>query len=333
MSQYEQERAVAREAAQLAGRLCLTVREQMLGNDLSRLEKVGREPVTIADYGAQAVVLQHIAQHFPDDGSICEEQASQFNSLASDAQQLQITAFVSDVLKRQVSVDDLHTWLDWGSERQTGRVWTVDPIDGTKGFLRGDQFAVAVALLVDGLPVVGALACPLLPFDPDKPEERGGVIAVAVMEEGAMIEPLNGDAPPRPMKITTLPIAQARTVESVEAGHTDHSFSAQVLKRAGVAGDAVGMDSQAKYVALADGRAEIYLRNSRGEDYREKIWDHAAGVLVVQEAGGQITDLNGAPLDFSQGARLVDNRGVLASNIHPHEALLAAIRAQDADSQ
>jgi 3'(2'), 5'-bisphosphate nucleotidase len=86
------------------------------------------------------------------------------------------------------------------------------------------------------------------------------------------------------------------------------------------------MDSQAKYVALADGRAEVYLRQSPGAGYAEKIWDHAAGVLIVEEAGGRVTDLDGRLLDFSRGAHLDANRGILATNGPVHDALLETVR-------
>jgi 3'(2'), 5'-bisphosphate nucleotidase len=330
MPPYDLERTVARDAARLAGKLCLAVRQEMLGNSpgANRIEKAGREPVTIADYGAQAVVLQHITHHFPNDGTIAEERAAEFDSLASGAQQAQVARHVGAALGQPVAPDEIRRWLDAGRDHRPARIWTVDPIDGTKGFLRGDQFAVAVALLVDGVLTVGALACPLLPFDPARPENDQGVVAFAVRGQGATLEPLGG-GPARPLRVSPqADIRQARTVESVEAAHTDHSFSAQVLQTAGVGSEGtVRMDSQAKYAAIADGRAEIYLRNSRGEDYREKIWDHAAGTLIVEEAGGRVTDLDGRPLDFSLGERLEHNRGVLATNLRFHDALLEAIRA------
>jgi 3'(2'), 5'-bisphosphate nucleotidase len=215
--------------------------------------------------------------------------------------------------------------LDWGRDRSSGRVWTVDPVDGTKGFLRGDQFAIAVALLIDGLPVLAALACPLLPIDPAQPDGERGVLALAQRGQGATIEPLKG-GPSRPLRVSSQgDVALARLLESVESQHTDHSFSAHLQTAVGVRGQSVRMDSQAKYVALADGRAEVYLRQSPGAGYAEKIWDHAAGALIVKEAGGHITDLDGRPLDFSRGARLDANRGILATNGLMHDVLLEAV--------
>jgi 3'(2'), 5'-bisphosphate nucleotidase len=230
------------------------------------------------------------------------------------------------MLEREVTANDIMSWLDAGREASSRRRWVVDPIDGTKGFIRGDQFAVAVALLVDGEPVVGALACPLLPFGYNGATEARGIVATAVKGQGAIIEPLLSEGPVMPMQVSDrTDAASARIVESVETGHTDHAVSSAILKTAGVGGQPVRMDSQAKYAAVADGRAEIYLRLQRG-DYRERIWDHAAGALLVQEAGGIVTDLDGKPLDFSLGQTLEDNRGILATGSQPiHQAMLKAI--------
>jgi 3'(2'), 5'-bisphosphate nucleotidase len=58
---------------------------------------------------------------------------------------------------------------------------------------------------------------------------------------------------------------------------------------------------------------------------RENTWDHAAGAIVVEEAGGRVTDMYGQPLDFSFGTKLVNNQGIIASNGVIHEAVLAAV--------
>jgi 3'(2'), 5'-bisphosphate nucleotidase len=61
-------------------------------------------------------------------------------------------------------------------------------------------------------------------------------------------------------------------------------------------------------------------------DYREKVWDQAAGAIVIEEAGGKVTDLDGKPLDFTQGRTLANNRGICASNGVLHKAALDALR-------
>jgi 3'(2'), 5'-bisphosphate nucleotidase len=91
----------------------------------------------------------------------------------------------------------------------------------------------------------------------------------------------------------------------------------------------VRMDSQAKYAVLAAGKGDLMLRllSPAKPNYREKIWDQAAGSLVVEEAGGRITDLCGERLDFTVGRTLDNNRGILASNGHLHLAALEALKS------
>jgi 3'(2'), 5'-bisphosphate nucleotidase len=88
------------------------------------------------------------------------------------------------------------------------------------------------------------------------------------------------------------------------------------------------MDSQAKYAVLAAGAGDLLLRllSPKQPNYREKIWDQAAGSLVVEEAGGRISDLDGHPLDFTTGRSLSHNRGVVASNGYLHEVALHALQ-------
>jgi 3'(2'), 5'-bisphosphate nucleotidase len=329
MSEFEHERAVALAAARLAGRLCLAIRQDM-DNPVEKMDKAGKEPVTIADYGAQAIILHHIAAKFPEDATLAEERGQDFDALSTDRQRAMVLRYVSDSLEEEISLDQLRSWIDHGRDVQSSRTWVIDPIDGTKGFLRGDQFAVAVALLIEGEPVVGALACPALPFNRENRQEGPeGVVAIAVRGAGAMLEPMSsGQA--RYLRVS--PNAQlelTRSVESLEL--SSDSFTSEVFRSIHATAETVRMDSQAKYVAVADGRAEAYLRQSRGADYREKVWDHAAGVLLVEEAGGRVTDLRGNRLDFTQGTKLENNYGVLATNGHVHDAVLQGIR--DIDSQ
>jgi 3'(2'), 5'-bisphosphate nucleotidase len=67
-------------------------------------------------------------------------------------------------------------------------------------------------------------------------------------------------------------------------------------------------------------------------DYREKIWDHAAGKFVVEQAGGRVTDVEGRPLDFSHGRRLEHNRGVVATDGRFHDEVVAAVQHVLAES-
>jgi 3'(2'), 5'-bisphosphate nucleotidase len=86
------------------------------------------------------------------------------------------------------------------------------------------------------------------------------------------------------------------------------------------------MDSQAKHALIAAGAADLLIRVPASKTYRDKIWDQAAGSLLIEEAGGRVTDLNGVPLEFGVGRLLSGNEGVIASNGHLHDAVIEAIQ-------
>mgnify|MGYP001263478495 CR=1 FL=1 len=117
-------------------------------------------------------------------------------------------------------------------------------------------------------------------------------------------------------------------LRSVESGHTNPGQIDELANTLGITNNAVAMDSQAKYCVLASGKADLMLRllSPSRPDYKEKIWDQAAGLLIIEEAGGKVTDLDGKSLDFSAGRTLANNRGVLASNGLLHPAILQALR-------
>jgi 3'(2'), 5'-bisphosphate nucleotidase len=122
---------------------------------------------------------------------------------------------------------------------------------------------------------------------------------------------------------------QARLLRSYESGHTNVDLIDEFARSLGIRAEPARMDSQAKYAVLASGHGELLLRliSPSQPDYREKIWDQAAGSLVIEEAGGQISDLFGKPLDFRTGRTLTHNRGILASNLRLHPVALQTLVA------
>jgi len=121
-------------------------------------------------------------------------------------------------------------------------------------------------------------------------------------------------------------------LRSFESVHTNVNQIDTLAEEMGIRVEPVRMDSQAKYAVMAAGLGEIYLRllSSKQPDYREKIWDQAAGLIVIEEAGGRVTDLDGKNLDFTQGRTLALNRGVCATNSALHERTLAALKTINA---
>jgi 3'(2'), 5'-bisphosphate nucleotidase len=120
--------------------------------------------------------------------------------------------------------------------------------------------------------------------------------------------------------------AQARYAESVEAAHSNQTEAARISSALGITAEPIRLDSQTKYAVVARGDASIYLRVPRG-DYRENVWDHAAGYLIVTEAGGRVCDVEGKPLDLTTGQRMTGNRGIVATAAPIHDAVVAAVRS------
>jgi 3'(2'), 5'-bisphosphate nucleotidase len=319
---------VARGAVRSASQVCLGVLAEAPETPES-MAKLGREPVTVADYGSQAVILEAVQRVFPGHGVVAEERAEHLVAQAGEAAAEQVVRLVAGALGRPIDMGDVVGWIDHRGGDE-GVTWAIDPIDGTKGFLRREQFAIAVGVVVDGVPVAGVLGCPHFPQDARNPGLGTGVLYWGVVGGGAYAEPLLG-GPARPVAVSDRDEpGGVRVLGSVEAGHGDPALVSAVIAEAGLGGGMVRIDSQVKYAAVADGAAEVYLRPRNRPEYREQIWDHAAGAAIVTAAGGRVTDLDGALLDFSTGSRLEANRGVLASNGAAHDLVLDALRIVEA---
>jgi 3'(2'), 5'-bisphosphate nucleotidase len=316
---YEREKQVAMAAVRQAAQLCETVRQALVPE---AIEKNDKSPVTVADFGAQALICRALAEAFPQDPVVGEEDAADLRQPEMTGPLATVTAQVQNHIET-ATTEDVLAWIDHGNGAVAPRYWTLDPIDGTKGFLRGDQYAIALALVEDGDLKVGVLGCPYLSFDGGK----RGLLFVAVRGEGAIMMPLaGGDA--QPLRVVQDPQSdQFRFVESVESAHGNQSQQSAMAQAVGIQSPSMRMDSQAKYAAVAAGQAALYLRlpSPKTPNYREKIWDHAAGTLVVQEAGGCVTDRHGNPLDFGKAARFENNQGVVVSNGLLHPRVIAAL--------
>lgn len=283
--------------------------------DAGVMRKPGAEPVTVADFASQAVLLREITAEFPEDRIVAEESGGQLESLGG------VDGLAAVALLAGASgVQQLMGWLDYSGDSVSDSYWAIDPIDGTNGFVRGDQFAVAVGLVTGDEPVAGVLGCPRLAHEGDE-----GVLVWGGPAIGAFVEPLDG-SDEMPVAVSTIvEPGEARVLGSFEPAHGDPRLLRAVIDALGLGGGWVRMDSQAKYAAVALGAAEIYLRPRHRPQYRERVWDHAAGAAIVRGAGGTVTDVDGAPLDFAAGSRLENNRGVLATNGLVHDEVLETI--------
>lgn len=323
-SGYQDELRIALQAVRQAATVCRAVQATIRPESL---EKKDKSPVTVADFASQALICRQLQSEFPADPVIGEEGAAELRQPGG-------TTFLARIVDacRGIGVTatpaEICDWIDRGGLHEyRNRFWTLDPIDGTKGFLRKEQYAISLALIVNGRIRIGVLGCPNMSATSTDADSPVGVLAWAVEGRGSWSQPLDDpSAAPTPLSVThTTTSRDARFCESVESGHSSHDWSGLIAAELNIGREPYRIDSQCKYLAVARGEADLYLRLPTRRGYQEKIWDHAGGVLIVEEAGGAVTDITGQPIEFDHGATLSANAGMVVTNGRFHESVVAAV--------
>ena len=272
--------AAVRQASWLARR----VQRELAGQSLA---KADRSPVTVADFAAQAVAAYLLRQHFPQDVLVAEESAAVLRQPENAGLLARVVHYVQ-ILVPLATPEAVCDWIDHGAAMPADRFWVLDPIDGTKGFLRGDQYAVALALVDGGQVQIGVLGCPNLRQARILDHDGPGSLVVATRGQGAWVAPLVAAGAFEPLAVSaqTDP-TRARVLRSFESSHTNTGQVEAFARALKVTAEPVCLDSQAKYALLAAGAGELMVRllSPDRPDYGEKIWDQAAGSLIVEEAG------------------------------------------------
>jgi len=392
---FPPELRAACEAVRLASLLCVKTQDILASDE--RVQKTDDSPVTVADFAAQALVSHWLALAYPDVHLVAEETAAELRAPSGAALLGKVTALVNDVLTSPspasgpidgplapLTPAEVADAIDRGASEggPRGRHWILDPIDGTKGFVAGRQYAVALALMDHGDVALGVLGCPNMPWAPvprtavEIPTARPGVLFAAHRDRGCVVAPLDRLDPlanvetlstepferrvdpddaafsnassdaetPAADEKTNRPrfVRARRTVRGADACYmeswgdsvvADHGGTARLAAALRITRAPVRIDSMAKYGALARGDADLYLRFPPAS-YREKVWDHAAGVAVVRAAGGVVTDGAGNELDFARGRFLEIEDGIVgAATEELHAELLKAIREGKANDE
>lgn len=329
----------ALDAVARATRVTRAVQRRLRHED--RITKSDASPVTIADFAAQAVVARGLRERLGSFVLVAEE-SSQMIRGAEDAP---VRAAIHEATRAgwpDARLDEVIDAIDLGAsaardgDSRPRSFWTLDPIDGTKGFIRGNHYSVCLAYIHEGTPVVAALACPNLSADPARPiadADPHGTLFLATRDDPTTARP--ADEPEAP----GLPLAQRAALDqraavtfcqSWEYSHSDTSLPARimaVLARDGTRfNEPARIDSQCKYALVARGQADVFIRRPRQPGYVDKIWDHAPGALVAARAGCVVSDLHGRPLNFGLGSGLEANQGILVSPPGMHERVLGALR-------
>ncbi len=266
MSLFKDELRVAVDLARSAGAAILEQYKGPLDVEQKNFDD-DSEPVTQADRIANELIVTGLQREFPGDGILAEE-----------------------------SVD---------TERRLGksRVWMVDPLDGTNGFIAGNgDFAVQIGLVENGECIVGVVYQPLT-----------GTLYRAVIGEGTWIERPQLD-PERARvsenrELAKMRLAASRSHRSSRMNKVVQRFGFREEVQRGSVGIKIGL--------LVEQQCDVYIHLSP----RTKQWDTCAPQLILTEAGGSMTDLFGQPLNYNVPE--VQNRnGLVASNGIAHDRII-----------
>ncbi len=258
-------------AAKIAREAAVLVRSYR-GKRLVIESKAGGEPVTEADKAANALILERLGAAFPKDTILSEEVP------------------------------------DTGARLGKRRIWMVDPIDGTSDFILGDTgFVVMIGLVVDGRPVVGAVAHPL------SEKVFGGIAGDAA---AAWVEDAKGVRTP----LRTTVLERAPGIRLV-ASKTHRTPRIDRIKKALQVEDEMNVGSVGLKIGLvSEGVRDLYVYTGG----RTKIWDTCAPEAILRGAGGNMTDVDGNPLVYDQ-EDLYNRRGIVASNGALHPFVIATL--------
>ncbi len=295
---------------------------------LEALSKKDQSPVTLADFGIQAIAGALLEEAHSCIPLVAEENAS---LLKNEEEQIQLKT-LTDHLRPFIPAatpEAVCQWIDRGAGAPAETFWVLDPIDGTKGFLRGDQYVTALALVQESEVRMAAISCPNLSLPTYFPKDRKGILVFALRGSGCWATLLDGEEQWKEMRVSDhMETRQACFLESMELGHRNAERVKKIKELLSVQVPSVFLDSQAKHVVLAAGEGDVFLRmlSPGNPNFREKIWDVAPGALVIEEAGGCVTDLEGYSLDFGAGPTLAHNQGFIATNGALHFQVLNAVQ-------
>lgn len=317
MKEYQKEKAAAIDAVIQASDLARRMQGRLAALDVVNKEDLS--PVTITDFSVQALVHMHLRKIFPHDALVGEEDSLLLSSPQHKTIKKKVIEQI-ELLYPTIREEEILEAIGEGGETN-GRYWVLDPIDGTRGFIRQEQYCIALALIENKEVVLGVLGCPRFPL----PGYKKGALFVAVKGQGCVRIAYDTLEPTRiVVNPLTTPEEMIYCEPHVSSRTHSHSRAFEIAKKLKAHPRPFRLDSQVKYAHVANGDASIYLRIPTEEAYAEKIWDHAAGMLVVEEAGGKVTDMHGKRLAFSHGKALSENEGIVATNGFLHDQVLKA---------
>ncbi|KAI0379642.1 carbohydrate phosphatase [Hypomontagnella monticulosa] len=348
-SPYSKELQVAIGAIQSAAKLSQAV---ISIDDKGVIEKDDLSPVTVADFAIQALLTATIHHAFPDDRFVGEESAADLRNnpvLLERVWELlqRLKADEAESLcKLPKSPEEMCEMIDWcgfgepGGE-SAGRVWVFDPIDGTKTFVRREAYAINVALLQGSKQVLSIVGCPTISVDAKAPvtntslDPTGqGCIAFAAKGHGTYVRPLV-TTPPHEVKPRRIePHAESELPQALRPVSCYNMLDSGVDDVHQLVNEKLNIENPGcdllawvlRWVTLGIGLANMTVWVYKKRSRTGKIWDHAGAMLLFEEVGGKITDVDGKPIDLGVGRKMTANHGFVAAPRAMHAKVLHTVQ-------
>ena len=258
--------------------------------------KSDHSPVSICDLACQAVIVKGINENFPGDFILGEEDIKKTDqSFVSEAKKL-----LPDGVEIGSCSNLIHEITD-----EMHRVWVIDPIDGTYDFIEGGNYAIATALLVDLEVVCSVTAWPGHNPHLSGLHVDGPLIFVSAKGYGSYAVDMNNNY----IRLINTGNTRHRMIRSFICRTYELEIMNKIMIDQKIREEVLD-SSMTKGFVLAAGAACIYLRIRSRHD--ETVWDIAPFELVVREAGGFATDIDGKQLQYSKEGRVVgSNKGLI----------------------
>lgn len=303
MSSFNKELSLAIKLVKKASKITEWFRKEKI---LS-FEKEDESPVTLADFASQIFIISKIKELFPEDQIIAEEDSGAFLNI--NAENIIKKCYNSLNLVFEDGFKDTLNYRGSISNRQ----WTIDPIDGTKGFQKHLAYAIGIGFMVQSEPTVCAISVPNY-------NERNQTIFSAEKNHGAKVSYGNQNFNP-------IKVSENNIIKNFRVCHSLHYDKPWVMNFARSLGitSFVQMDSMAKFCMVADSAADLYIKPLNIKS--SFTWDFLPGDLLVKEAGGVITDLFGNSINYLNEKCIVTAPGFIASNGVLHKDLLNALKS------
>ncbi|MFX1442149.1 MAG: inositol monophosphatase family protein [Promethearchaeota archaeon] len=302
MSQYNREISLAVDLVKKASEITEWFKKKGVETYL----KKDRSPATVADYSSQIYILSRLKVSFPKDQVIAEENEME---LIDDNSASQIKECFNDLDINDIT--DLKNLFNYRGQK-SARQWTVDPIDGTKGYMKGLKYAIGIGLMVNSDPKISVI---------NVPQYKNNGIAIFTAEQGQGAKASYGGKNFESIHVSNqINLKKARLCQSL---HYDLPWVTQFADKLGIE-KRIKMDSMAKFCLVADGSYDLYIKPIMG--FRAFTWDYGPGDLLVREAGGKVTDLDEERLVFKDEKCILRAPGIITSNGALHDEVAVFIR-------